>query len=87
MTSGFRLHSICSVIDRPFSNFGIPPIDFAAPGVDILVLDLGGGVRTGWGTSASAPFVAGILTLQGLVGTDGYARDNPDGDLNPIAHR
>lgn len=70
-----------------FSNFGNPPIDFAAPGVDILVLDLGGGVRVGSGTSASAPFVAGILTLQGLVATDGFALGDPDEDPDPIAHR
>jgi hypothetical protein len=70
-----------------FSNFGNPPIDFAAPGVDILVLDLGGGVRLGSGTSASAPFVAGILTLQSVIATDGFVLGDPDGNPDPIAHR
>jgi len=70
-----------------FSNFG-SPVDFAAPGLDITVYRLGGGVvSSAYGTSFAAPMVAGILTLQGFVGTDGFATGDPDGVPDPIAHR
>jgi subtilisin family serine protease len=69
-----------------FSNYGNPPVDYAAPGVSILSLNDGGGTTTMSGTSMSAPHVAGILLL-GSVNTDGYAIDDPDGTPDPIAHR
>lgn len=69
-----------------FSNFGNPPIDFAAPGVSILSTARGGGTTTLSGTSMAAPHVAGLLLL-GPVRSDGFAKNDPDGSPDPIAHR
>ncbi len=69
-----------------FSNFANPPIDYAAPGVNILSLYKGGGTTTMSGTSMAAPHVCGILLL-GNVATDGYALNDPDGNPDPIARR
>jgi hypothetical protein len=69
-----------------FSNFGNPPVDYAAPGVGIISLYLRGGTRTFSGTSMAAPHVAGILLL-GNVTSDGNACNDPDGNPDPIAHR
>jgi subtilisin family serine protease len=69
-----------------FSNFGNPPIDYAAPGVGILSLYKGGGTKSLSGTSMAAPHVAGIL-LAGSIRADGNACNDPDGNPDPIAHR
>ena len=69
-----------------FSNYGNPPIDFAAPGVGIISTYKGGGTRSLSGTSMAAPHVAGIL-LMGSIRGDGTACNDPDGNPDPIAHR
>jgi subtilisin family serine protease len=69
-----------------WSNYGNPPVDFAAPGVSILSLYKGGGTATMSGTSMAAPHVAGILLL-GTIHADGNATCDPDGHPDPIAHR
>jgi subtilisin family serine protease len=70
-----------------FSNFGSPPIDYAAPGVDISSTALGGGVTIMSGTSMAAPHVCGLLMLRGgAINSDGTAGNDPDGDPDPIAH-
>lgn len=69
-----------------WSNFGNPPVDYAAPGVSVLSLKRGGGTTTFSGTSMATPHVAGIRLL-GSIGSDGTACNDPDGNPDPIAHR
>ena len=69
-----------------FSNYGNPPVDCAAPGVNVLSTKKGGGTTTFSGTSMAAPHVAGLLLI-GLPNPDGYAIDDPDGISDPICHR
>jgi hypothetical protein len=68
-----------------FSNYGNPPIDFAAPGVSIVSTGLSGGTATKSGTSMAAPHVAGLLLL-GSIRADGYATSDKDSNADPIAH-
>ncbi|NGP89521.1 S8 family peptidase [Fodinibius halophilus] len=70
-----------------FSNYGNPPIEYAAPGVDIHSLWLDGGTDTISGTSMASPHVAGLLLVtNGSPTTDGNAINDPDGTADPIAH-
>ncbi len=69
-----------------WSNWGNPPVDYAAPGSGILSTYKGGGTKTLSGTSMAAPHVAGILLL-GTIRADGSACNDPDGNPDPIAHR
>ncbi len=69
-----------------FSNWGNPPIEFAAPGVNILSTAAGGGTTTLSGTSMATPHVAGLLLL-GAVNSDGTACNDPDGNPDPIAFK
>lgn len=68
-----------------FSNFGNPPIECAAPGVDVLSTYNDGGTRFLSGTSMSAPHVAGlILITNASVNFDGNVSGDPDGNPDPI---
>ncbi len=69
-----------------FSNYGNPPVDYAAPGVSIESTWKNGGYNTINGTSMAAPHVAGILLL-GNVRSGGDALNDPDGNPDPIAVR
>ncbi|MFC3879742.1 S8 family peptidase [Algoriphagus namhaensis] len=66
-----------------FSNFGNPPVDFAAPGVGVLST-VPGGYASYNGTSMASPHVAGLL-LTGTPKAGGNAINDPDGNLDPIA--
>jgi len=66
-----------------WSNYGVPPVDYAAPGVSILSLKAGGGTTTMSGTSMASPHACGIL-LMGTPRTDGYSNTDKSGDKHPI---
>jgi len=77
--ASFNLRGLISVAgtdnyDRlaAWSNWG--PVTVAAPGVDILTTQIGGGYRNVSGTSAAAPLVSGIV---GLI-KSGDPSINPD---------
>jgi subtilisin family serine protease len=69
-----------------WSNYGNPPVDYAAPGVSIVSTRKGGGTTSMSGTSMAAPHVAGILLL-GAIRTSGFASCDRDGNPDPIASR
>jgi len=71
-----------------FSNYSgptDPPVEYAAPGVDVLSLWKDGGTNTISGTSMASPHVAGVLLATGgNASSDGTASGDPDGDADPI---
>jgi subtilisin family serine protease len=69
-----------------FSNWGNPPIDFAAPGVDIVSSNMGGGIRVDSGTSMAAPHVCGLLLVHGNIIPNGTAINDPDNNPDGIAN-
>ena len=69
-----------------WSNYGNPPVDFAAPGVSILSLYRGGGTKTLSGTSMASPHVAGLLLFSNNISSSGTASCDRDGNPDPIAH-
>ena len=68
-----------------FSNYGNPPVDYAAPGVSVLSLYKDNGTATMSGTSMSAPHFAGILLHTGGYTTDGTVSQDKDRIADPIA--
>jgi subtilisin family serine protease len=69
-----------------WSNWGNPPVDFAAPGVSVVSLRRGGGTTSMSGTSMASPHAAGVLLL-GAARSSGSAQCDPDGSPDPIIHR
>ena len=68
-----------------FSNFG-SHVDYAEPGVSILSTWKDGGYNTISGTSMATPHLAGVL-LFGSPATSGFAKNDPDGNPDPIGHK
>lgn len=70
-----------------FSNYGNPPVDYCAVGVNVLSCYKGNGYTTMSGTSMAAPHVCGLLLANGgSLNTDGYVNNDPDTVDDPIAH-
>lgn len=68
-----------------FSNYGNPPVDFAAPGVSVYSTYRYGGYATLSGTSMASPHAAAVLVLTGgNPSISGYASGDPDGNPDPI---
>ncbi len=65
-----------------FSNYGTP-VDYCAPGVNILSTWKSGGYNTISGTSMATPHAAGVLLL-GAALTSGYVNGDPDGNADPV---
>lgn len=66
-----------------FSNYGNPPVDYVAPGVNVTSTWKNGGYNTISGTSMASPHAAGVLLL-GSASTDGVVNGDPDGNSDPI---
>ncbi len=70
-----------------FSNYGNPPIEYAAPGVSVESLWRNNGTNTISGTSMASPHAAAVILLtNGNPTSDGTANGDPDGNPDPIIH-
>ncbi len=85
--NGNNIYTISAMDDNDswasFSNYGNPPVDYAAPGVAVESTWKDGGYNTISGTSMAAPHAAGVLLL-GSPSSDGTVSGDPDGDPDPI---
>ncbi len=68
-----------------WSNYGNPPVDFAAPGVSIFSTWKSGGTNTISGTSMASPHACAVIMMTGgHPASDGNAGNDPDGNADPI---
>ncbi len=82
----FTISAVDSNDNMPsWSNYGNPPVDYAAPGVSIFSLWKSGGTNTISGTSMASPHACAVIMLNnGNPGTDGTAGNDPDGNADRI---
>ncbi|HEX2092701.1 MAG TPA: S8 family serine peptidase [Longimicrobiaceae bacterium] len=89
-TNGANIYTISAINSSDcmpsWSNWGNPPVDYAAPGVSVVSTRKGGGTTSMSGTSMAAPHAAGVLLL-GAARTSGSAKCDPDGNPDPIISR
>ena len=87
--NGTNLYTVSAFVEGDVfassSNFGNPPVDVAAPGVDVLSTLPNGKYGYKSGTSMAAPHVAGILMGAGSLASDGEVKGDPDGNPDPIS--
>ncbi|MBN3584328.1 S8 family peptidase [Algoriphagus aestuarii] len=88
--NGNNIYTVSAVnsndVYASFSNFGNPPIDFAAPGVGVLSTVPGGGYASYSGTSMASPHVCGLL-IWGTPRNGGAVIGDPDGSIDQVAIR
>jgi subtilisin family serine protease len=88
--NGANIYTISAIASNDcmpsWSNWGNPPVDYAAPGVGVLSTRKGGGTTTFSGTSMAAPHATGVLLL-GAAKTNGFANCDPDGNPDPVISR
>lgn len=71
----------CSGNFASFSNWGNPPVDFAAPGVNVCSTYLNNGYISFSGTSMAAPHAAGVLLqTNGAPQSCDQVTNDPDGN-------
>lgn len=82
--------SACDNLDvfATWSNFGNPPVDYCAPGVNIYSTYKGGKYATMSGTSMAAPHMSGVLFVTGgHPSSDGTVTGDSDSTPDLIVHR
>jgi subtilisin family serine protease len=70
-----------------WSNYGNPPVDYAAPGVGIFSLWKSGRTNTISGTSMASPHACAVIMMtNGHPSSSRTANNDPDGNADKIIH-